>query len=464
MLALLGRALASVGHELNNVAGVVQSYAGFIQEGKDARAASDAEVIRAGGERATRIAKQLLAFGHPRDQDPEALELGPFLVDVQAFLQRALGDTRQLSLELCAEPASVHVRRAVLGRALLELVLAAHVAVSPDSRLRLVLESSPPNIDLSLREERLDGGAATSFGAFDLDVDWPDLVNRLGTEGGTLVQTFDRTRGLALSLSFVGLDALPRAPASERPTEPDPPRVRETLLVVESNAEQRHAICRVLEATGYRVLEAEDAETARSLGLGGDVGLDLLLVTRADPTSAGALLTELRQRHPSLTSLLRTDARATAELLAAVRTALDERQRVSDRIEPDDARVLALVVDDEPHVRLGLSRILNDVGADVLTAPSGLHALQKLQSLPIDLLIADQLMPGMEGTRLLETAYKTWPHVVRVVYSGYLSSGLVVDAVNRANVHKLLSKDMSPEALRQQLVDVVAEIRARRAS
>ncbi len=36
------------------------------------------------------------------------------------------------------------------------------------------------------------------------------------------------------------------------------------------------------------------------------------------------------------------------------------------------------------------------------------------------------------------------------------------NAVNRANVHKVLAKDMSPEWLRQQLSEVVAEIRAAR--
>jgi CheY-like chemotaxis protein len=133
------------------------------------------------------------------------------------------------------------------------------------------------------------------------------------------------------------------------------------------------------------------------------------------------------------------------------------------QVPVDAARVLALVVDDDPAGRLALSRLLIDVGADVLTAPSGLHALQKLETSPVDLLIADQLMPGMEGMYLLETASRRWPRIVRVVYTGFLSAGLVVDAVNRANVHKVLAKDMSPEWLRDQLAEVVREIRAWRA-
>jgi len=47
MLLVLGKALASVGHELNNAVGVVQSYAAFIQEdAKQPNIVDDAQVIR----------------------------------------------------------------------------------------------------------------------------------------------------------------------------------------------------------------------------------------------------------------------------------------------------------------------------------------------------------------------------------------------------------------------------------
>jgi CheY-like chemotaxis protein len=240
-------------------------------------------------------------------------------------------------------------------------------------------------------------------------------------------------------------------------------RGSETVLIVEENGELRSAICRMLEAAGYRALEAEDGTTARTLGLEGGVPVDLLLTSgQASEPLGQALGDELRHLHPNLGILHQAKPFPSAELQGAVRAALDDRGRLSEKVPVDATRVLALVVDDDAHIRLALSRILSDVGADVVTAPSGLHALQKLQVLPVDLLIADQLMPGMEGTRLLETAYKTWPRIMRVVYTGYLSSGLVVDAVNRASVHKVLAKDMSPEALRQQLSECVAEIRAAR--
>ncbi len=470
VLSVLGRALASVGHELNNMVGVVQSYAAFIQEqAKDATVIADAQVIRSNADKAALIARQLLAFGHPRELAPETVEVGALLIDVQGFLHRAFGDDCPLEVQVGAEPAMVHARRAPLGRLLLDLTLAAREVAAPGSALRLGVAVVERNggrfVELWLREQLLDGKSSAGKDIASTGIDLPSIWATLAEQDGVLQTSFETGqtgRGVSFSLAFPAhrsLTDLGDAPVPERVEA----RGSETVLIVEDNAELRSAICRMLEAAGYRALEAEDGGTARSLGLEGGVPVDLLLTSGASSEPLGQELgAELRAVHPNLGILHRDKPFSSAELQGAVRAALDDRARLSQKVPVDASRVLALVVDDDAHVRLALSRILSDVGADVVTAPSGLHALQKLQALPIDLLIVDQLMPGMEGTRLLETAYKTWPRIVRVVYTGYLSSGLVVDAVNRANVHKVLAKDMSPELLRQQLGEVIAEIRSAR--
>lgn len=463
VLSALGKALASVGHELNNIVGVVQSYAAFIQEGKDPNATADAQVIRSTSEKAALIARQLLAFGHPREQDAEALELQAFLLDVQGFLRRALGEECPLVLELGAAPAVVYVRRALLGRTLLDLVLAVCAAAAPESELRLGVthgeRDGTESVELWLREERAVAPYGVNAASELVGVDLEGIRAALAAHGGTVRVG----PGLSVSLLFPASGALP-PPVRRTPSERSTARGTETVLVIEENAELRQAMCRMLEAAGFRALEAEDDATARSLALEGAVVVDLLLSSSSHTLDLLALAGELAVAHPSLTTLYQAKPFSSQELQDAVRGALDDRTRLSEQVPRDATRVLALLVDDDEHVRLGLTRILSAVGADVVTAPTGLHALQKLQALPIDLLIADQRMPGMDGTKLLETAYKTWPRVVRVVYTGYLSSGLVVDAVNRANVHKLLAKDMTPEWVRQQLAEVVVEIRRGRSA
>lgn len=462
LLQSLGKALASVGHELNNIVGVVQSYAAFIEEAAPQPSiGDDVRVIRSAADKAALIARQLLAFGHPREQGAEVLELGPFVIDLQGFLRRAFADDCPVSVELMGEPVVISVRRAALSRLLLDLIVAVQEAFADGSGLTLATsvaeQGGVRRAELWLREARF--AAAPAERGAGLDVAWAKAA--VEALGGSLEGELSAPSGVSLVLRFPAL-AAPAQPLSV--VSNVEARGSETVLIVEENSELRQAICRMLEAAGYRALEAEDGSTARSLGLEGDVPLDLLLTSSSAPLSSSEqLASELRLLHPNLGVLQQSKPFSITELQGAVRAALDDRRRLSHKVPVDEARVLALVVDDDPHVRLALSRILSDVGADVVTAPSGLHALQKLQALPIDLIIADQLMPGMEGMRLLETAYRNWPRVLRVVYTGYLSSALVVDAVNRANVHKVLAKDMPPELLREQLREVVAEIRAGRA-
>lgn len=468
VLAAIGRALASVGHELNNVVGVVQSYAAFIQEGaRDPAIVADAQVIRTSADKAAAMARQLLAFGHPREQEAEALELGPFVIDLQGFLRRAFGDDCPVEVQVGAEPVAVMARRAPLGRLVLDLVLAAREVSALGSSLRLgsgLLQRGGARFaELWVREQRLHGFRPPEVELGVTGLDLGALQRALAEQGGELHASFEPAQGVNISLVFPALGALETAGIVA--AEAREARGSETVLIIEENGALRSAICRMLEAAGYRALEAEDGRTARSLGLEGGVAVDLLLTSGQGSELVGPELgEELRRLHPNLGILHQRQPFSSAELQGAVRAALDDRARLSEKVPADATRVLALVVDDDAHVRLALSRILSDAGADVVTAPSGLHALQKLQVLPVDLLIADQLMPGMEGTRLLETAYKTWPRIMRVVYTGYLSSGLLVDAVNRASVHKVLAKDMAPEWLRQQLSECVDEIRAGRTS
>lgn len=59
--------------------------------------------------------------------------------------------------------------------------------------------------------------------------------------------------------------------------------------------------------------------------------------------------------------------------------------------------VRILVVDDEPAVRVALSRILAGAGFEVLSAADGPGALDQVVSEAPDAVILDVLMPGMDG-------------------------------------------------------------------
>lgn len=56
-----------------------------------------------------------------------------------------------------------------------------------------------------------------------------------------------------------------------------------------------------------------------------------------------------------------------------------------------------LIVDDDELVRMNLELVLSLEGYAVMTADSGLSALRKVETRPVDLVVLDITMPGMNG-------------------------------------------------------------------
>ncbi len=84
-----------------------------------------------------------------------------------------------------------------------------------------------------------------------------------------------------------------------------------------------------------------------------------------------------------------------------------------------------LLVEDEPMVRSVAERALTRHGYNVMTADNGEDALEILRSgEPIDLLISDVVMPGMDGPTMVREARKTWPHLKILFMSGYAEEQL----------------------------------------
>jgi|SRR6516164_9984199 CheY-like chemotaxis protein len=77
-----------------------------------------------------------------------------------------------------------------------------------------------------------------------------------------------------------------------------------------------------------------------------------------------------------------------------------------------------LCIDDE-EVPLKLRRmVLEKAGYDVVTACSGIQALEIVDSHHIDLVLSDQLMPGFKGTELARQIKAVMPEVPFILLSG----------------------------------------------
>jgi len=78
-----------------------------------------------------------------------------------------------------------------------------------------------------------------------------------------------------------------------------------------------------------------------------------------------------------------------------------------------------LVIDDEPVVLDSARRILGAEGFPVLVAADGESALRALQAEPLDIAIADLMLPGISGIEFMEEAQRRDPNLVVIITTGY---------------------------------------------
>lgn len=117
-----------------------------------------------------------------------------------------------------------------------------------------------------------------------------------------------------------------------------------------------------------------------------------------------------------------------------------------------------LCVDDEINILSALRRVLRTAGYKVVTAPDAQQALLSLAGLPVDIIISDMRMPGMDGAALLEQVQRRWPGIARILLTGHADMGSTVAAINRGRILRYLQKPWDENELLGTLAEAVERI------
>lgn len=88
-----------------------------------------------------------------------------------------------------------------------------------------------------------------------------------------------------------------------------------------------------------------------------------------------------------------------------------------------------LVVDDEKGVCNILKKILVQDGYQVVTATSGARALTSLKKKPVDLVLLDIKMPGMDGIEMMRKLREFNKDVVVIILTAYGTLGTAREAM-----------------------------------
>ncbi|MDG1475594.1 MAG: response regulator, partial [Vicingaceae bacterium] len=88
---------------------------------------------------------------------------------------------------------------------------------------------------------------------------------------------------------------------------------------------------------------------------------------------------------------------------------------------------------------------------NIYLAESAKEGVNILENNDIDIVLTDQRMPETTGVEFLQSIIKTHPDPIRILVTGYSDIGAVIDAVNKGQIYRYVSKPWDNEYLKMTI-------------
>jgi two-component system cell cycle sensor histidine kinase/response regulator CckA len=312
----VGYLATSVVHDFNNLLTPIVCLAAMVTREieKGSRAAEMAAELRETAERAAGLARQILSLVRRAGDPPRQLDVGAVVSEMRGLLQHVVGDDVELTLAIDEDAGEATANREQLERVLLDLAANARDAMPRGGRL--FIATIPVTMVGQDEGESVEPRAYVALRVSDTGVGMsPEIRERVferffttkpDGEGSGLglaaAHRFARASGGCISVrSAEGVGTtvtlcLPRVQGAQTSAPPSPrellPRGSETILVVEDDTAVRGVVRALLEAQGYRVLDAASGKTALEIAVAEPWSVDLLLTDVVMPEMSGRALAD----------------------------------------------------------------------------------------------------------------------------------------------------------------------------
>ncbi len=313
----LGQLAGGIAHDFNNLLTVILAETEFLEKTLPPEIPrEELREIHRVGERAALLTRQLLAFSRRQLVEPVVFDLNELVLEMATMLGRLLGEHIQLRTHLSPDAGSVRADRGQIEQVIANLAVNARDAMPRGGTLTLRTTSVQLDETVAQSHAGLLPGEYVMLTVSDTGSGMTEDVRARVFEPFFTTKPQGKGTGLGLATSYgivqqangqlsvyseLGVGTmirmhLPQVVAGPRaPVESIKPMIRagtETILLVEDEEAVRRVTVRLLEAEGYRIVAACDANDAHRQLESHPEPIDLLLTDVMLPGVGGRELAE----------------------------------------------------------------------------------------------------------------------------------------------------------------------------
>jgi PAS domain S-box-containing protein len=367
-LEAIGRLAGGIAHDFNNILAAMMGYASFLVEDLDEAAPEHefAVQLMVAGERAKRLVQQILAFSRSEGVERETVNMIAAIDETLALLRATLPKSINVVTRVDAVSALVHANPTQMSQILMNLCVNGADAIG----------AAPGELTIEIDMPYLDGGCA---------------------------------EGLRVT-KIQGSDLIPARMGPGR--RPGSSRMWVGVLPIDRGRRVRYVRIAVIDTGSgmpVEVMERMLEPFFTTKGIGKGTGLGLAAVHGIISAHRGAMMIESMPGEGTRFNVY----------LPTIEGEVSEQAQLAASAPRGCERIL--IVDDEDMVSSVLAQGLERLGYEVACCISADEALEVMREGPEnwDMVITDQMMPGMSGHELAMRLRAEFPALPVILCSGY---------------------------------------------
>ena len=324
----IGLLAGGVAHDFNNLLGVILGYSEMLDEHlhDDELGHKYVRQILQAQQRATVLTRQLLTFSRKQHHLREPLELNQIIGNMREMLQRLLGAGIHMQLQCAQNLHSILADQGQIEQILMNLIVnardamphggtlclrtendqispekaAAHPQLKPGPCVRLIVADTGCGMNQETLERIFEPFFTTKEAGRGTGLGLAIIYGIMQQSEGMIEVSSEVEKGTTFTLSFPAcVEKKPAALPIVPPTSTT--RGSETILLVDDEEPVRTMLASAIQARGYTVLEAEDAQAALALSSSNSQPIHLLITDVLMPGMNGPAMAEkMRVQHPAL--------------------------------------------------------------------------------------------------------------------------------------------------------------------